>query len=123
LISEICDPRTKALVAIADVSDYVVSSELISMALAQVSERREINKVLSELFSAEGQEIYLRYAGFYCVPGECVSFLEIMYRVRKYRETAIGFKKPGNVAVLNPPEKRRKMEWGYGDLIIVLALD
>lgn len=53
IISEILDPRTKNLLSMSKISDYVLSNELISMALAMVAEDRQINDVLEELFVEE----------------------------------------------------------------------
>jgi hypothetical protein len=51
IISEILDPRTKNLLSMSRISDYVLSNELVSMALAMVAEDRQINDVLEELFA------------------------------------------------------------------------
>lgn len=53
IISEILDPRTKNLLSMSKISDYVLSNELVSMALAMVAEDRQINDVLEELFAEE----------------------------------------------------------------------
>lgn len=45
IISEILDPRTKNLLSMSKISDYILSNELVSMALAMVSEDRQINGV------------------------------------------------------------------------------
>lgn len=55
IISEILDPRTKNLLSMSKISDYVLSNELVSMALAMVAEDRQINDVLEELFAEEVQ--------------------------------------------------------------------
>ena len=53
IISEILDPRTKNLLSMSKISDYVLSNELVSMALAMVAEDQQINDVLEELFAEE----------------------------------------------------------------------
>lgn len=53
IISEILDSRTKNLVSVSKISDYVLSNELVSMALAMVAEEKQINRVLEELFAEE----------------------------------------------------------------------
>ncbi|PHT60386.1 hypothetical protein CQW23_02749 [Capsicum baccatum] len=57
IISEILDPRTKNLLSMSKISDYVLSNELISMALAMVAEDRQINDVLEELFAEEVRQL------------------------------------------------------------------
>lgn len=58
IISEILDPRTKNLLSMSKISDYVLSNELVSMALAMVAEDRQINDVLEELFAEEVRLFY-----------------------------------------------------------------
>lgn len=53
IISEILDSRTRNLVSVSKISDYVLSNELVSMALAMVAEDKQINRVLEELFAEE----------------------------------------------------------------------
>ncbi|PKA54947.1 putative ion channel POLLUX [Apostasia shenzhenica] len=59
IISEILDSRTRNLVSVSRISDYVLSNELVSMALAMVAEDKQINRVLEELFAEEEDELPL----------------------------------------------------------------
>ncbi len=54
IISEILDPRTKDLLEQDYGADFVVSQEMTSMLLAQVSERRDLNAVFADLFDSDG---------------------------------------------------------------------
>ena len=45
IISEVCDPRTKDLLEVANVSDFVISNELISLILSTVSENGKFNSL------------------------------------------------------------------------------
>ena len=47
------------------VSEFVMSNELVSMTLAMVSESREVNTILKELFNPEGNELYVHPASRY----------------------------------------------------------
>ena len=47
------------------VSEFVMSNELVSMTLAMVSESREVNTILKELFTPEGNELYVHPASRY----------------------------------------------------------
>lgn len=62
IISEILDPRTKNLLSMSKISDYVLSNELVSMALAMVAEDRQINDVLEELFA---EEVTISFAEYF----------------------------------------------------------
>ncbi|BFI31586.1 hypothetical protein MPTK2_3g23120 [Marchantia polymorpha subsp. ruderalis] len=86
IISEILDSRTKNLVSVSKISDYVLSNELVSMALAMVAEEKQINRVLEELFAEEGNEMYIRPGEMYLYDQEELSFYDIMARARQRHE-------------------------------------
>lgn len=122
IISEILDPRTKNLLSMSKISDYVLSNELVSMALAMVAEDRQINDVLEELFAEEGNEMHIRQADLYLREGEELSFYEIVLRARQRREIVIGYRL-GNTerAVINPPAKNEQRKWSIADVFVVIA--
>lgn len=96
VISEILDPRTKQLISVADISDYVVSNELVSMSIAMILEQRETNQILSELFTAVGSEVFMRSILIYALPGEELNFWELTQRAGYRREILIGYKISGS---------------------------
>lgn len=120
LISEICDPSTKRLIAVANVSDYVVSNELVSMALAAVSERKEMVDVWANLFSAAGHEVYLRDPRFYVADSSMASFRSVEERARLRGEVALGFRTDGEL-FLNPKDRDTARRWSDRDVVMVLA--
>ncbi|KAI3697154.1 hypothetical protein L6452_29950 [Arctium lappa] len=122
IISEILDPRTKNLLSMSRISDYVLSNELVSMALAMVAEDRQINDVLEELFAEEGNEMHIRQADLYLKEGEELSFYEILLRARQRREIVIGYRiDNAQKAVINPPGKLEKRRWSVKDVFVVIA--
>ncbi|KAM3750131.1 hypothetical protein ACB098_04G014000 [Castanea mollissima] len=122
IISEILDPRTKNLLSMSKISDYVLSNELVSMALAMVAEDRQINDVLEELFAEEGNEMHIRHADLYLREGEELSFYEILLRARQRREIVIGYRfANAERAVINPPAKSERRRWSLKDLFVVIA--
>ncbi|XP_047977575.1 ion channel CASTOR-like isoform X5 [Salvia hispanica] len=122
IISEILDPRTKNLLSMSKISDYVLSNELVSMALAMVAEDRQINDVLEELFAEEGNELHIRAANLYIEEGEELSFYEILLRARQRREILIGYRLADTEkAVINPPAKDERKVWSLKDVFVVIA--
>ncbi|KAJ4834872.1 hypothetical protein Tsubulata_036767 [Turnera subulata] len=122
IISEILDPRTKNLLSMSKISDYVLSNELVSMALAMVAEDRQINHVLEELFAEEGNELQIRQADLYLREGEELSFYEILLRARQRREIVIGYRVDNaERAVINPPAKSERRRWSLKDVFVVIA--
>jgi len=131
VISEILDPRTAELLKLAKADDHVVSNEIISMALGQMSEQADLAPLIDNLFAAEGEEIHIKDLQLYAEIGETLSFWEISYRARQRCEIAIGYQRredvdsgaPDNGIVLNPPDKNHKLVWSAADKIVVIAQD
>ncbi|MFO0595717.1 MAG: hypothetical protein U0228_10440 [Myxococcaceae bacterium] len=122
IISEILDPRTKDLLETDYGADFVVSSEITSMLLAQVSERRELNAVFADLFDSDGNEVYLKRVECFAVTGRNTGWLAIQKVARDRREVAIGYMKQGETPLINPPQDAT-LVFAEGDRIIVLAED
>ena len=122
IISEMLDPRTKDLLETDYGADFVVSSEITSMLLAQVSERRELNAVFTDLFDSDGNEVYLKRAACFAVLGHTTSWLSVQKVARDRREVAIGYMKMGQTPLINPPQGEN-LVLAAEDRIIVLAED
>lgn len=122
IISEILDPRTKNLLSMSKISDYVLSNELVSMALAMVAEDRQINDVLEELFAEEGNEMQIRPADLYVREEEEMNFYEIILRARQRKEIVIGYRLANaERAIINPPDKDLQRKWSCKDVFVVIA--
>uniref|UniRef100_A0ACD5X7G4 Uncharacterized protein n=2 Tax=Avena sativa TaxID=4498 RepID=A0ACD5X7G4_AVESA len=122
IISEILDSRTRNLVSVSKISDYVLSNELVSMALAMVAEDKQINRVLEELFAEEGNEMCIRSAEFYLYEQEELSFLDIMVRARERDEIVIGYRlAQTDEAIINPEEKSEIRKWSLDDVFVVIS--
>ncbi|KAF9684961.1 hypothetical protein SADUNF_Sadunf03G0004700 [Salix dunnii] len=123
IISEILDSRTRNLVSVSRISDYVLSNELVSMALAMVAEDKQINRVLEELFAEEGNEMCIKPAEFYLFDQEEIPFYEVMIRGRKRNEIVIGYRLANaERAIINPPEKSEPRKWSLDDVFVVISL-
>ncbi|KAJ6928038.1 hypothetical protein NC651_011904 [Populus alba x Populus x berolinensis] len=122
IISEILDSRTRNLVSVSRISDYVLSNELVSMALAMVAEDKQINRVLEELFAEEGNEMCIKPAEFYLFDQEEIPFYEIVIRGRQRNEIVIGFRLANaERAIINPPEKLQPRKWSLADVFVVIS--
>ncbi|XP_042412058.1 probable ion channel POLLUX isoform X2 [Zingiber officinale] len=122
IISEILDSRTRNLVSVSRISDYVLSNELVSMALAMVAEDKQINRVLEELFAEEGNEMCIRPAEYYLYEQEELSFYDIMVRARQRKEIVIGYRLTStDHAIINPENKSEVRTWSLDDVFIVIS--
>ncbi|WOK96422.1 hypothetical protein Cni_G05129 [Canna indica] len=122
IISEILDSRTRNLVSVSRISDYVLSNELVSMALAMVAEDKQINRVLEELFAEEGNEMCIRSAEYYLYEQEELSFYDIMVRARERKEIVIGYRVANaDKAIINPENKSEVRKWSLDDVFVVIS--
>ncbi|KAG4950715.1 hypothetical protein JHK85_044582 [Glycine max] len=122
IISEILDSRTRNLVSVSRISDYVLSNELVSMALAMVAEDKQINRVLEELFAEEGNEMCTKAAELYLFDKEEVCFYDIMIRGRTRNEIVIGYRLANqDRAIINPSQKSLPRIWSIADVFVVIA--
>lgn len=131
-VSEILDTRTKSLLKVVEGKmGYIMSNQIISAVMAQVSEEKDINVVLRELLTAEGSETFIRpISRFVDLSKENhLSFWDVSLRCRQRREVAIGYKPKGMdfkdaaKLIINPTEKGVEREWVEGDVVITFALD
>ncbi|XVF09657.1 hypothetical protein REPUB_Repub07fG0113400 [Reevesia pubescens] len=122
IISEILDSRTRNLVSVSRISDYVLSNELVSMALAMVAEDKQINRVLEELFAEEGNEMCIKPAEFYLFDQEELCFYDIMIMGCQRREIVIGYRLANSErAIINPPKKSEPRKWSLDDVFVVIS--
>ncbi|XP_050376558.1 ion channel DMI1-like [Argentina anserina] len=123
IISEILDSRTRNLVSVSRISDYVLSNELVSMALAMVAEDKQINRVLEELFAEEGNEMCIKPAELYLYDQEELCFYDIMLRGRQRQEVVIGYRLANTErALINPSLKSEVRKWSHDDVFVVISI-
>ncbi len=118
VVSEMLDDRNRVLAQVAHVDDVVVSGEIISLLVTQLSEDQRLEAVFDQLLGDEGAEVYLRPADLYVRPGQ-VSWATVVAGASRRGETAIGFKSGQDVTV--NPAKSVVMDVGAGDRVVVLA--
>lgn len=130
IVSEMLDDRNRRLAEITKADDFIVSDNLISRMMAQISENAELNEIYSGLFSADGAEIYLRPASWYVQLHTPVDFYTVLEGAARRNETAIGYRErtpstsgDGNAKIrINPPKTEQRV-YDEDDLIIVFAED
>lgn len=138
IVGEIVDSRSRAMLSIVNSIDAVVaSSELISKAVAMVSEDGSVNRFLNTLFDPHDSEITLESVESYVdlTKDEEVSFFELMARGRNVGTIVLGYlereivqsdSEEGSTirytkVALNPGEKDLRRGWHPDDLLIVLT--
>ena len=122
IVSEMRDDRDRDLAQLTRADDFVVSEQLVSLLMTQISENRHLEAVFADLFDSDGAEIYVRPATYYIRPVPNLTFATVVESARRRGEVAIGYRvaEPGegHGVVLNP-DKAKPMP--PIDRVIVLA--
>ena len=129
LVTELLDVRDVDLARVANPDDFVVSERLTSLMLAQLVENVDLRGVFADLFDAEGVELVLVPASRYCADGADVSFGDVVASARAKGHVAVGFRMVsaplegglGGGSVVVNPAKSRRVAFGEGDQILILA--
>ncbi|MCK5785067.1 MAG: potassium transporter TrkA [Candidatus Sabulitectum sp.] len=130
LVSEMRDVRNRNLAEITGADDYIVSDQLLSLLLTQISENKDLSAIFKDLFDPEGSEIYLKPVERYITTAEPVNFYTVVKSAADLNEVAIGYRinslrsNPGyQYGIVVNPGKSDLIQFCSKDYIIVLAED
>ncbi len=130
IVSEMLDIRNRELGVVAKADDFIVSDNLVSLMLSQLSENQDLKKVYDVLFQAEGSEVYLKPVSNYVKPGQAVNFYTVIESAAQINESAVGYRissqssdSDKQFGVNINPDKSKKVTFSENDFIIVLAED
>lgn len=118
VVAEILDRANVALAQTTGIDDFIVSDELSSLMIAQLSERLELGVVFDELFDADGCFVSLHPSPLYAPDGE-VTFAEVVAAAAARGESAFGWRAGGTVVV--NPAKSERIAFAPGDQVLVLG--
>ncbi|MFG3283199.1 NAD-binding lipoprotein [Streptomyces sp. NPDC048111] len=127
LTTEMSDDRNRLLAPAREGADFIVSGRLISLLMCQISESPYLAALFDELFTAEGNEVYLRPADDYIRTAGEVTFATVVAAARDRHECAIGYRLRTQAArgpmygVRLNPDKRQPVRLTAQDWVIVLA--
>lgn len=125
IVSEMLDVRNRELAEITQADDFIVSENLTSLLVAQVTENRDLRAVFDDIFDSDGSEIYLRPASDYVALGQPMTYWHVVEAARRRGEVAIGYRAvngSGDGVRVNPP-KDTSVSFGEEDRVIVVAKD
>lgn len=128
VIAELIDPNNVELGRRGDSDEFIVSQQLISLLLAQLSESPHLVDVFADLFDGAGTAVALHPAERYMEAGE-TDFEAVIAEVRNWGVVAIGYRAaaargragalPGGIRI-NPPKSER-ITFAPGDVIAVIV--
>lgn len=130
IVSEILDTHNRDLAQVTQADDFVVSDELISLLLSQISENVELEQVFGQLLDARGAELYLKPIEEYVKLDVPVTFYTVVASAIRRGETAVGYREQqlahnylAAYGVCLNPDKANEITFAAGDRVIVLAED
>ena len=130
VVSEMLDDRNRALAQVAHVDDVIVSDEILSLILSQLSENERLEAVFQDLLDADGSEIYLRPATEYVIAGAEVAYATVVEAATRHGQTAIGYRVSAEsddadtgFGVYVNPAKSSVFRVQPADRVVVLAED
>jgi ion channel POLLUX/CASTOR len=119
VVAEMLDRSNVDIAQTTGADDFIVSDELSSLMIAQISERLELQHVFAELFDAAGSFVSLQPAALY-TPDRPTTFGAIAACAIERGASALGFRIGSDAVVLNPP-KSTQVQLGADDQVLVLA--
>jgi hypothetical protein len=128
IVSELYDPRNRELVARTVADEVIVTPEIVSMQLSQISKQPALETIYRELLSAGGTEICLKSAGRYVELGRPCTFNDLCLSAQAKMEIALGLRIGGStetgqadLGVQLNPQRDEIWELTSNDSVVVLA--
>ena len=119
VVAELLDQRHTPLALATGVDDFVVSDELTSLLIAQLSERHELAQVFGDLFQPQGCILELRPARLYDLTTEA-TFEDVVRAASRHDHSALGFQRAAGGDVTLNPTKSGPVGLSPDDLVLVV---
>ena len=120
IVAEMLDQRNAPLAEATGVDDFVVSDELTSLMLAQLSERADLGLIFDDLFDRAGSSIDLRPAATFGAH-LATTFADIVVTASTLGASAIGYRLAATGEVVVNPAKSAPLALTRADEVVVIA--
>ena len=128
VIAELADPNDVELGHQGDSSEFIVSMQLISLLMAQLSESPHLSHVFADMFDGVGAAVAMHPAERYVPLGE-TDFDSVIASARNWGVVAIGYRAVspdgGSAALAGGirvnPSKTERISFKAGDMVVVLV--
>ncbi len=128
VVSQMLSPKNGELAHIAKVNDFVISTNLTSLILSQISENRNLSAVFADILDADGSELYMKPASRYVQTNTPVSLYAAYQAAASRGECMLGYKTvrlsangEAQATIVTNPPKDTQVTFTENDLLIVLA--
>jgi voltage-gated potassium channel Kch len=119
IVAELLEQRHAPLAIASGVDDFIVSDELTSLMMAQLSEHSALDLVFRDLFDQGGATIEMVPAERYASAG-VTTFADVVAAASKHGQCALGYRRDSTGDLIVNPAKSESLDFGAGDTIVVL---
>ena len=119
IVAELLEQRHTPLAVATGADDFIVSVELTSLLIAQLSERHELDLVFRDLFDPQGCVVELRPAVAYGAEA-LKTFAHVVAAASAQNQTALGYRIGSSGEVVINPAKSTEVHLGVKDSVLVL---
>lgn len=131
IVAEIYDEKNRAIVELSKACDYIISENIISSVMTQLSEQPELFWIFDELFDDKGCEIYLKSICDYITDfNKEYNFYDLKKYAARKNEIAIGYRLSKHKVDVNKgygiyinPEKNENIIFQSSDILIVIGIN
>lgn len=120
IVAEVLEARSVPIAQASGADDFVVSGELTSLMMAQLSGRHELFDVFNDLFDAGGATVQIHAMHRYEIPGGA-SYHDIVEILGSAGASAIGYRQSGSGDVVLNPSRSVVPNLGPSDELIVIG--
>ena len=123
VVTEINDVNKMALISNFHQSngEFIVANHLVGMAIAQLATQYYSRLILDELLTPGGSDVFIVDHRYYIETDTPISFFALWLRGRMKGSTIIGYMRAGKQAVINPPNKHKRIKFKPGDKLVVIT--
>jgi Trk K+ transport system NAD-binding subunit len=120
IVLEIEEPENSDALEYIRVDDFLISNLLVSKIMTQISQNRNLNSVIQELVSEEGNEFYLKRINAYVPVNQSLPFYALIQAAQLRNEVVVGYKRFGKEVILNP-SKFETFTFNDKDRLVLVA--
>lgn len=122
ITTEMYNTDNQRLAKQARVDDFVISTDFISLLMAQIAEEPSLKPLIDDLLDEDGSELYLKPAADYAPPGVAVDGYVLTESAARKGEIYMGYRRGDSEheTVLNPL-KTDAVTLAEGDMIVVIS--
>ena len=123
ITTEMRSVDNQRLASQARVDDFVIGSNFSCLLMAQISENRTMESLITELLDESGSELYMKPAENYVTLGKAVDLYTLTESAARKGEIFIGYRQLDGkrTDVVVNPTKDKTVTFGKDDKIVVIA--